>query len=353
MPILNVENIASTVDITTNGLHDVAQYTTANVDVEPAISPLNVTPTTSAQTITAPAGTDGYSPVNVSAVTSSIDANIQAGNIKDGVTILGVTGNYQGGGGAQESGLLITGTVENGELQDITTVKIVGITDISGSYTFNESCIFLYPDSHDPFEVDLSSLTTVSGESACHSMFSGTPVASIDLSSLTEVSGENACAEMAAGCESLETVDLSSLTTISGSDACAGMFLNCSSLISIDLSSLTTISGNRAGAEMFGGCSGITSVDLSSLSDISGDNACLMMFRECSSLETISFPAITTQSFGEYTNQFEDMFTGCEALQEIHFPSNVQSVIEGLDGYDDNFGALPPVTIYFDLSATE
>ena len=75
MPILNVENIASTVDITTNGLHDVAQYTTADVNVSPSITSLNVTPTTSAQTITAPAGTDGYSPVNVSAVTSSIDAN--------------------------------------------------------------------------------------------------------------------------------------------------------------------------------------------------------------------------------------------------------------------------------------
>lgn len=58
----------------------------------PVIDELNVTPSTSAQTITAPEGTDGYSPVNVSAVTSSIDANIQAGNIKSGVSILGTTG---------------------------------------------------------------------------------------------------------------------------------------------------------------------------------------------------------------------------------------------------------------------
>lgn len=65
----------------------------------PVIDSLSVTPTTSAQTITTPSGIDGYSPVNVAAVTSSIDANISAGNIKDGVTILGVTGNYQGSGG--------------------------------------------------------------------------------------------------------------------------------------------------------------------------------------------------------------------------------------------------------------
>jgi hypothetical protein len=61
----------------------------------PVIDELNVTPSTSAQTITAPEGVDGYSPVNVSAVTASIDANIVAGNIKKDVTILGVTGSLE------------------------------------------------------------------------------------------------------------------------------------------------------------------------------------------------------------------------------------------------------------------
>lgn len=60
------------------------------------IEELNVTPSISAQTITASGGTDGYSPVNVSAVTSSIDANIVASNIKDGVSILGVNGTLVG-----------------------------------------------------------------------------------------------------------------------------------------------------------------------------------------------------------------------------------------------------------------
>lgn len=61
------------------------------------IESLSVTPTTSAQTITASGGVDGYSPVEVSAVTASIDANIVAGNIKKDVQILGVTGTYEGG----------------------------------------------------------------------------------------------------------------------------------------------------------------------------------------------------------------------------------------------------------------
>lgn len=57
---------------------------------------LSVTPTTSAQSLTPPAGTDGYNVVNVAAVDASIDSDIVAGNIKSGVNILGVVGSYSG-----------------------------------------------------------------------------------------------------------------------------------------------------------------------------------------------------------------------------------------------------------------
>ena len=57
-------------------------------------TPLNITPSTSAQTYNAPVG-EAYDPVQVDAVTAAIDANIQAENIKQGVDILGVTGTMQ------------------------------------------------------------------------------------------------------------------------------------------------------------------------------------------------------------------------------------------------------------------
>ena len=62
------------------------------------LTTLNVTPTTSAQHLTPTSPVDGWDEVNVSAVTSAIDSNITAGNIKSGVNILGVTGSYTGGG---------------------------------------------------------------------------------------------------------------------------------------------------------------------------------------------------------------------------------------------------------------
>ena len=57
---------------------------------------ITVTPTTSDQVKTPSTGKNAITKVTVAAVTSAIDANITAGNIKKGVTILGVEGTYEG-----------------------------------------------------------------------------------------------------------------------------------------------------------------------------------------------------------------------------------------------------------------
>lgn len=79
-----------------------------------------VTPTTSAQTITPVTG-NGITSVSVNPVTSAIDANIAAGNIKDGVTILGVEGTYV----KPEDANLIPGNIKHG----------VTIYGVEGTYT--------------------------------------------------------------------------------------------------------------------------------------------------------------------------------------------------------------------------
>lgn len=65
--------------------------------VSPALQDRTVTPTTSKQTIQKTSDSYyGLGKVTVNAVTAAIDANITAGNIKSGVTILGVEGTYTG-----------------------------------------------------------------------------------------------------------------------------------------------------------------------------------------------------------------------------------------------------------------
>lgn len=68
----------------------------ASSAITPQLQNKTVTPSTSKQTITAGSNYDGLGTVTVNAVTAAIDENIVAGNIKDGVTILGVTGSYTG-----------------------------------------------------------------------------------------------------------------------------------------------------------------------------------------------------------------------------------------------------------------
>ena len=68
----------------------------SSITPEPTLEDVTATPITSQQTITAGSGYDGIGTVTVAAVTAAIDENIVAGNIKDGVTILGVTGTYTG-----------------------------------------------------------------------------------------------------------------------------------------------------------------------------------------------------------------------------------------------------------------
>lgn len=78
---------------------------------------VSVTPTTSSQTITPSTGYDGIGTANVSAVTSSIDSNIQAENIKKDVEILGVTGTFEGGPTDGDS-VVTSATLEYQIIQD-------------------------------------------------------------------------------------------------------------------------------------------------------------------------------------------------------------------------------------------
>lgn len=86
-------------DATTNA-EAIANIAAVASSITPAQPPTlenkTVAPTTAEQTITAGEGYDGLGTVTVNAVTAAIDENIVAANIKSGVTILGVTGTYEG-----------------------------------------------------------------------------------------------------------------------------------------------------------------------------------------------------------------------------------------------------------------
>lgn len=109
---------SGTKEITANGTYDVASFASASVSVSPRLQTKIAHPSTTGTLVVPDEGYDGLRAVNIFKVTSAIDANIVAGNIKKDVTILGVTGTFEGGSGgypaaAIEATLTNAGTLNN------------------------------------------------------------------------------------------------------------------------------------------------------------------------------------------------------------------------------------------------
>ncbi len=97
-----------------------------------------VNPATTSQEYTPDSGKDGFSKFTVNAVDSSIDSNIQAGYIKQGITILGVTGTFEGSASDQpalgKTSIVISATLPGGIAANGVTVTITN-TDTSAVTT--------------------------------------------------------------------------------------------------------------------------------------------------------------------------------------------------------------------------
>ena len=236
--------------------------------------------------------------------------------------------------------------VNNGKIENSISTPFLPLpstaTDI-GDYCYYRAYLST-PASVLSGAINLSNLTTLTGNSACNYMFSGcTGLTSVDLSGLTTISGVSACSTMFQGCTGLTSVDLSSLTTLTGGSACNTMFQNCTGLTSVDLSSLTTLTGGSACNYMFQNCTGLTSVDLSGLTTITGGSACANMFQGCTSLSTVYIGNTTAIDFGTRTTQFNSMFQGCAQNIDVYAPAGNQAKIESFSGYP-NFGGTGTVT---------
>lgn len=331
MPVSqNSDNLATTIstipsgttptgtkNITTNGTHDVAGYANADVQV----------PTTAPELYRVFRVDNGKLKNSIStpfltlpSSVTDVDSNL-------------FSGAYQG-----TPANVLYGTID-----------LSSLTSISGANAFNNAFAFCPGIT----SVDLSGLTTITslaGNVFANAFQNCTGILSVNLSSLTTVKSAGLYF-MLNGCSGLTTLDISSLTTISGANGAGSFIQGCTSLTSLDLSSLTTISGNFGCSGMCGNCTNLTSVNLSSLANIPAAGALNSAFRSCTSLTNLSFPALTSNSFGNNTNQFNFMLqnvTGCT----VHFPSNLQSVIGSWTDVVNGFGGTN-TTVLFDLPATE
>lgn len=353
---VNIPEPSGTVSITTNGLKDVKNYEYADINVpapSPVINPLVVTPSMSSQSIVAPSGVNGFSPITVSAVTADIDANIVAGNIKDGVSILGVAGSVVELNGdtlaitPSTSSQSFTPTGGHNGYTEVTVSAVDSTIDaniVAGNIKDGVTILGVTGS----YQGATPSLAIQKVKNANGKVVNGTNI--IDLGDATDL---GACVlayeHYGVVFPANTSIDFSSLTTISGYQAMMSCFHATSGVTTVDFSSVVEITGNAALQSCFSS-SDIPSITFPSLSRLTGSAVFAYCF-SYSSITTISFPALKSTSFGSNTNQFRDMLSGVTGCT-VHFPSNLQSVIGSWSDVTNGFGGTN-TTVLFDLPETE
>lgn len=229
-------------------------------------------------------------------------------------------------------GLESSSAIETLSLPDVVTIQGSGMSQAFFA------CLHLTT-------INAPNLTTIQS-SGMHQCFRYCEaLTTINMPNLTTL-GDSALQGGFYGCTSLTSVSLTSLATLTSNSALESAFQGCSNLASVDLRGLTTVSSSGL-AYAFSDCRLLASVNLSSLSTLNSSNGMSYAFRNCISLSSLSFPSLTTSSFGNRTNQFNNMLSGCSNVT-VHFPAAIQSTIGSWASVTSGFDGTN-TTVLFDL----
>lgn len=315
-----------------------------------------VTPTTSQTVLSIPSNYSGLNAVTVNPVTSSIDANIVAGNIKKNVEILGVTGSYEG--------ITPTGTLsisQNGTY-DVTNYATADVT-VSGGTGYTEIPDYQVTDR----SVDMGNQLFAGDLNRRQLVLSGNEFANITNAQSYAlqyafyrcyISGiltfpnlkrtSISSFQYAFYATQITNANFPALEIINGSQSFSNCFQADNYLNTVTFPSLHKINGTQALYRSLGAAT--TSVTLPSLSKLNASKTLSEAFWSNTNITSISFPALNTDSFESYTDHFYRMLysvTGCT----VHFPSNIQSTIGSWSDVTSGFGGTN-TTVLFDLPAT-
>ena len=257
-----------------------------------------ITPTVEEQIVFPDDNYNGLNKVTVNAVTNEIDENIKSENIKNGVDILGVTGNYVGSKYAPRyiSFYDYSGTDLDYEIANLDTSNVTNM-----NYMFS-SCDRLA-------NLDLSSFNT-SNVTNMISMFNDcVKLTTLDLTNF-DTSKVTSMGNMFYNCQKLTTLDLTNFDTSKVTNM-GSMFYNCQKLTTLDLTNFDTSKVTNMGS-MFNNCLSLTTLDLSSF-NTSNVTSMSYMFNNCLSLTTLKLTNFDTSK----VTSFYQTFYRCNKIVSI------------------------------------
>ena len=273
---------SGTLQITTNGTHDVTNYASADVQV----------PTT---------GPSLY-----------VEYSVSGGSLHTTGTPLQLTTSCTVSGDYKLYKLYQNNT-------DITgAVDWSGVTGISS----NHSCHYTFSGSK-IISLDLRNLSSVSGTSSMTNFCSGcTSLTTLNLGSLFLIGGS--MSNFAQGDTALVNVNMPAVRTISGGGS---FFNNCFALPKVPFEdTLETISSSAS--SFFNGCQAIVSATFYRLHSYNTGSAFSNWFQNCIALKDLYFPSTTPDCFSTQSSQFAYIFDSNVTDCTIHMPKNLQSVME-------------------------
>ena len=296
-----------------------------------------ITPTIEEQIVFPDDNYNGLNKVTINAVTNEIDENIKSENIKNGVDILGVIGNYVGSKYAPRyiSFYNYSGTDLDYEIANLDTSNVTSM----GSMFY--SCSKLTT-------LDLSSFNTSNVNDMNYMFGSCTHLTTLDLTSF-DTSNVNNMSYMFNSCQKLTDLDLSSFDTskVTGMNS---MFYYCSQLTTLDLTSFDTSKITNMNS-MFYSCQKLSNIpklnaskviyvtsfagNCTSLTDFGGLENLGQAYSTSYSANYYSYKldlstctALTEQSLiNVLTNLYDIKTKGCKAQQVVLGSTNLAKLV--------------------------
>lgn len=275
---------------------------------------LNVTPSKQTQQFSGI-----YGSVNVSAVDNTIDNNIQASNIKNGVTILGVTGNMDSIENYLKTTISSSTSSSNNALSNLLkkTTKFLITSGCTGLANAFERF---------PSNITFDSNSNTSNVTSFYYAFSYYGGTSIDLSGLN-ANKVTTIGNMFQYASKLTSVNFGASFGTNRITTMSYMFSNCSSITSLNLNALKANAATNING-MFQSCSKLTNVDMSEWTNsISYAGS---TFSGCTQLASIDVRNINWANCNSYSNMLNNVPTSCliivkNATQKAWFNSHFAS----------------------------